>query len=391
MIENGETVPDDSAKWFQQGYCADTGTDPQPPVVSRLNVDHYDSATSEEGDRMAKRVTLSDVARRAGLSPAAASMILNGRPDTRLSEEAHNRVNTAAAELGYRPNLAARSLRTEKTQTIGFVSDQVATTRFASGLIKGALDAAEKADHVVLVTETGGDPRREAAAIDALVDRQVDGIIFATMRARELFVPELPSGTRAVLLNATNPRYTTSVLPDELQGGTDAIRRLCAAGHRSSIVLLGQSDELEKDAFRSVTVGRRITGIRREMARSGIAFEAEESVWIWDPEFGYEAMNRLIDRVPDVRAVVCMNDRLAFGAHAALAERGLSVPDDVSLVSFDNDEVAAYLRPGLTTVALPHQQMGARAVELLLGDDAPGEHLVPMPLIERSSIAAPRG
>src|SRR5690349_23523849 len=88
-----------------------------------------------------KRVTLADVARLAGLSTSAASMILTGRPDTRLSAEAHSRVHAAAASLGYRPNVAARSLRTDKSRTIAFISDYVATTRFASGLIRGALAA----------------------------------------------------------------------------------------------------------------------------------------------------------------------------------------------------------------------------------------------------------
>lgn len=105
-----------------------------------------------------KRVTLADVAQLAGLSATAASMILNGRPDTRLSRAAHDRVNAAAQALGYRPNVAARGLRTAKTLTIGFISDLVATTRFASGLIKGALEAAESAGHVVLVLETGATP-----------------------------------------------------------------------------------------------------------------------------------------------------------------------------------------------------------------------------------------
>jgi LacI family transcriptional regulator len=157
-----------------------------------------------------KRVTLADVAARSGMSIAAASMILNGRPDTRLSQDAHDRVHAAARELGYRPNVAARGLRTAKTHTIGFVSDVVATTRFASGLIRGALAAAEAAGHVVLVAETGGESAREAEAIEALLDRQVDGIIFATMRAREVFLPELPDGTPAVMLNATNTRYPRS-------------------------------------------------------------------------------------------------------------------------------------------------------------------------------------
>lgn len=336
-----------------------------------------------------KRVTLADVARRAGLSTTAASMILNGRPDTRLSQDAHDRVHAAAAELGYRPNVAARGLRTDKTSTIGVVSDLVATTRFASGLLKGALEAAERAEHVVLVTETGGDPSREGEAIAALLDRQVDGIIFATMRARELFIPDLPESTPAVMLNATNPRYSTSVLPDEHGGGSAAVRLLLDAGHRDGIALLGQSDEAEKDMFRSETVARRVAGIRETMREHGADFIAEESVWLWEPAEGYEAARRMLAEGPQIRALICMNDRLAFGAYQAAAELGRRVPEDLSIIGFDNDEVAAYLRPGLTTIALPHVEMGARAVELLLAGGPEGQHLVPMPVVERDSIASP--
>ena len=333
-----------------------------------------------------KRATLADVARLAGLSPTAASMILNGRPDTRLSQDAHDRVNAAARALGYRPNIAARGLRTDKTLTIGFISDVVATTRFASGLIKGALEAAEAAGHVVLVLETGGDPAREAEAIAAVLDRQVDGIIFATMRARELFIPELPVGTAVVMLNATNPRYSTSVLPDEQAGGEAAVRLLVEAGHRGGIALLGQNDEVERDAFRSATVARRVAGIRKGMRDARLTFIAEESIWLWEPDEGYKAARALHEQRDDVRAILCMNDRIAFGVYQALTEAGLRVPEDVSIVSFDNDELAAYLRPGLTTIALPHEAMGRKAVELLLAGETSGEVLVPMPIVERASI-----
>ncbi|GAB3110284.1 LacI family DNA-binding transcriptional regulator [Streptomyces calidiresistens] len=338
-----------------------------------------------------KRVTLADVARRAGLSTTAASMILNGRPDTRLSKEAHERVHAAAAELGYRPNVAARGLRTAKTLTIGFVSDTVTTTRFAGGLIKGALEAAEEARHVVLLAETGGESEREAEAIAALLDRQVDGIVFATVRARELFVPALPEGVPAVMLNATSSRFPATVLPDEEPGGRAAVRLLVDAGHSEGIALIGQSDTAERDVFRSRTIARRVAGIRGEMADKGLGFVAEESIWMWEPQHGYDAVLDLLRRRTDVRALLCMNDRLAFGAYQAAAELGLRVPDDLSVVSFDDDEVAAYLRPGLTTIGLPHEAMGRRAVELLLGREPAGEELVPMPVVERASIGPPRG
>ncbi|MBN9178848.1 MAG: LacI family DNA-binding transcriptional regulator [Microbacterium sp.] len=337
-----------------------------------------------------KRATLADVARLAGLSTTAASMILNDRPDTRLSQAAHDRVHAAAQALGYRPNVAARSLRTDKTHTIGFISDHVATTRFASGLIQGAIESAEAADHVLLVLETGGEPARESAAIGAVLDRQVDGIVFASMRARELVVPDLPAGLPVVMLNATSPRHLTSVLPDETLGGRVAVRSLIERGHRDGIALIGQNDEVERDAFRSVTVSRRVAGVRDELAAHGLTFLAEESVWLWEPEGGYAATTGLLERDLPITALLCMNDRLAFGAYQALADAGLSVPGDVSVIGFDNDEVAAYLRPGLTTMALPHIPMGRRAVELLLHPAEAGEHLIEMPLVKRSSIAEPR-
>ena len=355
------------------------------------SADRYDAGMGKDGSMSSKRATLADVARLAGLSPTSASMILNGRPDTRLSQDAHDRVNAAAQALGYRPNIAARGLRTDKTLTIGFISDVVATTRFASGLIKGALEAAEAAGHVVLVLETGGDPAREAEAIAAVLDRQVDGIIFATMRARELFIPELPIGTAVVMLNATNPRYSTSVLPDELAGGEEAVRLLVDAGHRDGIALLGQNDEVERDAFRSATVARRVAGIRKGMQDAGLHFIAEESIWLWEPDEGYRATRALLERRDDIKALLCMNDRIAFGAYQALSEAGLGVPDDVSIVSFDNDELAAYLRPGLTTVGLPHEAMGRMAVELLLAGETAGETLIPMPVVKRASIGRGRG
>ena len=333
-----------------------------------------------------KRVTLADVAQRAGLSRTAASMILNGRPDTRLSKEAHERVHAAAAELGYRPNVAARGLRTDKTRTIGFISDTVATTRFASGLIKGALKASEEADHVMLVLETGGDPRREQKAINAVLDRQVDGIVFAAMRARELFLPELPAGTSVVMLNATNPYHPRSVLPHEYLGGREAVEHLFSRGITEGIALIGHSDTDEKSLFRSATVEQRVKGIRSAMAERRVDFAAELSSWDWEPRHGYSMTSSLLRNSSGVRALVCMNDRLAFGAYQAIAEAGMKVPEDISVIGFDNDEVAAYLRPGLTTVALPHEEMGGAAVDLLLADSTAKPTLIPMPLIERESV-----
>jgi LacI family transcriptional regulator len=288
--------------------------------------------------------------------------------------------------LGYRPNLAAKALRTDKTHTIAFISDYVATTRYANGLIRGALAAAQDAGHVLLLLETGGAPDREVQAIEAALDRQVDGIIFAAMRAREVFVPTLPAATRVVMLNGTSSRFPLSVLPDEFAGGRSAVELLVAAGHSDRIALVGHNQVAEQGLFRSDTVARRIAGIHAAASAHNLAFAAEESCWEWEPHHGFELTRKILAQRPDTTALLCLNDRLAFGAYQALAEAGRSVPGDVAIVAFDNDEIAGYLRPGLTTVALPHEEMGRTAVQLLLSSETSGEHLVPMPLIKRASI-----
>ncbi|WP_164234095.1 LacI family DNA-binding transcriptional regulator [Microbacterium hydrocarbonoxydans] len=336
-----------------------------------------------------KRPTLADVARLAGLSPTAVSLILNGRPNTRLSQDARDRAFSAAQALGYRPNLSARALRGDKTHTIGFISDMVTTTRFASGLIEGAIAAAEEAGHVVLVMETNGDPRRQAVAVEAVLDRQADGILFAAMRAREVSLPAVPSGTEVVMLNATSAAHSRSVLPDEEAGGRAAVNLLVEAGHRDGIALIGQRDQVSADLLRSIAVSRRMAGITAAMGEHGLEFADEEAISIWVPDRGYTATQAVLQRGRPVTALLCLNDRIAFGAYQALADAGLSVPGDISVVSFDNDELASYLRPGLTTIGLPHESMGAEAVKMLLGAAGDGELLVPMPPIVRDSIAAP--
>ena len=139
---------------------------------------------------MPNRVTLADVAERAGVSKTAVSLILNDRPGSRLSEELATRVRAAAAELNYRPNPAARSLRLGKTQIVGFISDDVSITRYASAMIRGALDVAQHHDHTVLIAETGSDPERRNQAVEAILDRRPDGLVFGLMGAKEIDVPD---------------------------------------------------------------------------------------------------------------------------------------------------------------------------------------------------------
>jgi LacI family transcriptional regulator len=338
-----------------------------------------------------RRVTLTDVAERAGLSVTAASLVLNRQPGTRLSAEAHQRVFAAAEELGYRPNIAARSLRTRKTATLAFISDVVATTRFAGGMIRGALDAAREHGHVLLIAETQGDPDVERQAIEAMLDRQVDGFVYAAMHTRRLTVPAAVLTRPAVLLNATSTDRLVSVVPADEDAARKAAAALLEAGHRR-IALIGRNALHERDPVHSLAAGPRLRGVRRALAEYRLRLTPTGQTEDWEPGYGYDIARELLRLQRRPTGIICMNDRLAFGAYQAITEAGLAVPDDVSVVSFDDDPIASWLRPGLTTAALPHEAMGRLAVELLLADPGdPGTRLVPMPLIVRSSIAVPGG
>jgi LacI family transcriptional regulator len=333
------------------------------------------------------RVTLADVARRAGLSPTAASLILNNRPSTRLSEEAVQRVRRAAEELGYRPNAAARTLSTRTSRTLGFLSSDVATTRFAGALILGAMRRARELDHVLLIVETLDVEEDEGVA--TLLDRQVDGVLMAATRSHTVRVPTALDHTPVVLLNLTAGRGTTQVLPDERRAGHEVARALLAAGHRQGTALVGAPLAARRSRSVSVAVRRRLAGIADAFGDD--APVAEVGFEPWEPEAGYDAVTRLLRDGPAFTALLCLNDRLAIGAYQALQEAGVRIPGDVSVAAFDDDEAARFLRPRLTTAALPHEEMGRLAVDLLLTPRPAAEHLVPLPLRERDSIGPVRG
>jgi LacI family transcriptional regulator len=342
-----------------------------------------------------KRVTLADVARAAGVSQTAASFVLSGRrEEMRISLDAEARVLQAVRETGYRPNIVSRSLRTGASQTIGFVSDTVATTPFAGHLIWGALDAARERDHVLFIGETEGDPDLERQLIEAMHDRRVDGIVFASMYTRRVSVPGALLDGPAVLLNALPSRRSTitSVVPDETEAGRTAARVLLDAGYTKGIYLIGAGPQPNERPKGSVAAVERLQGIYEVLHAAGVGVAGAVACPDWQPELGYKATRQLLEQATP-SALICFNDRLSFGAYQALAQAGLEVPADVSVVSFDDDVLASWVRPKLTTVALPHYELGRAAIEVLL-DGLPGQrsggqaaiHRVPMPLRERESV-----
>jgi LacI family transcriptional regulator len=333
-----------------------------------------------------RRATLADVAERSGMSKAAVSMIMNNRPGSRLSAAAVDRVRAAAAELDYRPNPAAQVLRRGKTRTIGFISDEVTLTRHANGLIGGALEAVKAHDHNVLIAETEGIDGGLEHAFETMVDHRVDGILIGLLGARLIDLPETSTGVPVVVLNGRSSAEHPNVLPDERAAGYAVARRLLDAGHRR-IGLVGDLPvEVTRDPRRSATIALRFAGIADAFAEAGLE-PARVDIPEWQPEAGYEATKTLLARHPDLSAILAANDGVAFGAYQVLLEQGRRIPTDVSVISFDDEVLAGYLRPRLTTARLPYHAMGALGVSMLLGVRELGHELVPMPIIDRDSLA----
>lgn len=321
-----------------------------------------------------RSATLLDVASSAGVSRTTASYIVNGRADEmRIAPATVARVRAAVKELGYRPNRSARNLRARRTATVGLISDQIAGAQYGSSMLTGASVAARELDHVVVMGESGGDPELERLLLEEMLEREVDGVVFATRTARTIRLPEGLRGVRSVLLNCEDPdERIASVVPDDEGGGRLAAAVLLAAGV-DDVWVVGE------DPTPEATAGpRRMAGVRAALADQDVDLGGIVRC-DWSVTEGFAATRRWLDDGGRAGGLVCMNDRIAMGVFQALAEDGLRVPQDVSVVSFDGSALAGWLRPVLTSVELPFPELGALAVRRLLDpDDRGGTVTVPM-------------
>lgn len=335
-----------------------------------------------------KRPSMKDVAKLAGVSRTTVSFVINKVPDANIPPETQERVWTAVNELGYRPNQLAQGLRAQRTHTIGFISDEVATTPYAGFMIQGAQDLAWQHGNIILLVNTGRNEKMKAASVNIMLDRQVDGIIYATMYHREAHPPDEVKRVPTVLLDCfVANRSLPSVVPDEVTGGREATLHLLQKGHRRIGLIL---DQVNIPAKRG-----RFQGYKEALASFQISFD-ENLVKFGNsmPDGGYDATMQLMQQPNKPTAIFCYNDRTAMGTYDALRKLGLSVPNDVAVVGFDNQElIAANLYPPLTTMKLPHYEMGQWAVKHLLelienpqeANRQIAQHMLTCPLIERAS------
>lgn len=333
------------------------------------------------------RAGIADVAAAAGVSRSTVSLVLNGA-DARISDATRERVRRVAAEIGYVPNPVARSLRTRQTSTVGLISDRIATTPFAGRMLAGAQDAARELGYLVFLINTDGDDQIEQDGIAALMDHRVDKFIYASMWHREIAEPtKLPASTVFMDCRPVSGGYP-AVVPDDHAGGVAAVRELVVAGHRR----IAYVDTTEEDRPAS---DLRRRGYLEVLAESGI--DADPRLQVagdTSAAGGRQATLALLDLPAEVRptAVFCFNDRMAAGAYAAAHARGLRIPDDLSIFGYDDQQlVAADLDPPLSTIALPHYEMGRWAMEVALGArEVPRDTFrMPCPVIRRASVGPP--
>ncbi|MHC6593395.1 LacI family DNA-binding transcriptional regulator [Arthrobacter sp. C152] len=343
-----------------------------------------------------KNINIKDVAVAAGVSVTTVSHVLNEVSYARISPKTRDKVRTVAEQLGYGPNRLAQALRTQRTGMLGLVSEDIATTPHAGRIILGADEAAKARGYNLMIINTSGSASLESrqADVEALLERRVDGILYATMYHRNVELPGNLGNVPSVLVDSVAlGGNITAVIPDEEGGARTAVRALLDAGH-TRVGYLNNTDDVP-------ATHQRLHAFRATLNEAGLdgasaPVEAEAS----EVQGGYAAALRMLSREDRPTALFCYNDRMAMGAYRAAAELGLAIPTDLSVVGFDDQElIAANLQPGLTTVALPHYEMGAWATEHLI-DAVEGKTdltlmalhptILDCPLVRRESVAAPR-
>jgi LacI family transcriptional regulator len=333
-----------------------------------------------------RRVTMTDVARRAGVSQPTVSFVLNDRRDVSVAAETRRRVLEAAAELNFVPNRAAQMLRSNRSFTIGVVTNGIVSQPYAGLIVLGVQQVVQPAGYVCMAVDTTGDPGQGDDAVASLLAQGVSAILYASPFPRPLHQSPRLDGIRTIFVNCWPEDGTadTVLLADEYGGGRAAAASVFTRGHREVAFLGGpRSDYACKERRRGFADAARSAGLRPA--------DLVQRYGDYSIGSGYDLATEVVTEYGPT-ALVCGNDRMAIGALLALHTLGLDCPHDVSVVGFDDQpDVADQVRPRLTTAALPHLMLGRRAGELLLADadGAPERIIVDCELIERESVGDP--
>ena len=337
---------------------------------------------------MIKRPTIHDVALKAGVTATTVSRVINNHQY--VSAETRALVLQTIKNMDYRPRLSARHLRTQATRLIGVLADQITTSPYGFNMVRGAQDEAWKNKQVMMVFNVNDKKARIEEVIEELIEREVEGVIYASMLYKEVALPQLLNKIPTVLSNCYEKRARfMTFLVDEVTGGYDATKILINKGHQRIAFLNLTSDPKRRSS------AERLIGYRKALEEHGIAFDKELLHYTEHKLLaGYQHTLNLMQLEKPPTAIFCGNDRTALECFNALKELGIKIPDDVSIVGYDNHpDIGEHLHPTLTTVELPHYQLGREAMSYLTNCSSDGDTvsepstvLVKCPLIFRNSV-----
>jgi LacI family transcriptional regulator len=334
-------------------------------------------------------VTIRDVARVARVHPGTVSRALNVETRALVNHDTAERVQQAAEELGYRPNRIARGLKTNRSYTIGVLIPDITNPLFPP-ILRGIEDRLGEEGYTSLIVNTDNDPERERSHLEAMRARRVDGFISATARLDRELLDDVAAGGAPplVLVNRSlEDGSVPAVTVNDRQGVRLAVEHVIALGHTRIGHAAGPQN---------ISTGHlRYLGFLEAMAAAGLETAAADvrfARWFIEEE-GARVCAELLDEAPDLTAIVAGNDLLAIGCFDTLEARGLSCPEDISVVGFNDMLFVDRLRPPLTSVRVPQREIGTVAADLLLqrlgdGSEPAREVLLEPTLIVRGSTAA---
>jgi LacI family transcriptional regulator len=335
-------------------------------------------------------VTIRDVARVAKVHPGTVSRALNVETRALVNPETAERVIRAAEELGYRPNRIARGLKTSRSHTIGVLIPDITNPLFPP-ILRGIEDRLDEAGYTSLIVNTDNDTVRERIYLEAMRARQVDGFISATARLdRELLIDLAEGGTPLVLVNRSlEDGSVPAVTVNDRRGIGLAVEHVVGLGHERIGHVAGPQN--------LSTGHRRHLGFVEAMHAAGLKAPPEHIRFaaLFTEDEGARACDELLDAAPELTAIVAANDLLAIGCYDTLDARGLTCPDYISIVGFNDMPFVDRLRPALTSVRVPQREIGKVAADLLLeqlggGGETATEILLEPTLMVRGSAASPR-
>jgi len=337
-------------------------------------------------------VSIISVAKAAGVSNKTVSRVINGEPH--VTEETRERVEKAIRDLGYFPNMAARLIRSSRSNTFGIITDYVSTTPYSVDIVRGIQDWANANGKTILMANTGGSSEREVEIWKMFQSHRIDGVLYVTMYHR-IVDPETGDVSIPTVMINCRPQTNEllpSIEPDDFQGARDLTRYLLERGHRKigyirlNPILLGA--ELRLDAFRQTT---REFGLTESDLSIRLGMEGPVGA---ETNYVFAAATEMLEQKDRPTAIMSGNDEMAIQIYIAAMALGLRIPQDVSIVGFDDFRtVSTALKPQLTTAALPYYDLGFQGAEWLNSEVAgdkvrPSGRVLSCKLVERTSVCS---